>query len=355
MEETQSALPAPETIPAANPVSGPSYAEQHPLTGNTMQDLKNIAAELGMGNVTDVLASGETVGANQAAPQPAQPRAEAQPSMTVQSPEVNAQPVAEVKPQPSVEVPKKFLDPATGQVDAAKVQKAEENIDQAIARYKAKEREFQTLQNRVNNPPQQQSQQQPVVSPMHVAQMAQQANPYQPAQQLTPLEIQMAQDLLNESAAFGKPMEQAQAIALARVQARALSARYQADMEATESLRRRVEDAERTRELQGLINQDPELLTPGMVDTLMQIRQDRPWINQSPEPWKEAYTYYRGQQYGRPQSVSTPTPKGNTVPQVPVSPVARVQPTAIDPKTAPLADLEAEVRRQFPGYRGGRL
>jgi hypothetical protein len=324
----------PQVLPEAKPVETP-YLESVPkLTGNDAVDLANIAKEQGLGEVTDVLVSGEIV--RQAAPQSANPQTEAQPVQTVQT----AAP--EVKPQAPVEVPAKFKNP-DGTVNVERIAKAESNLDEMVARYKAKEREAQQLQNRVNNAPQQ------VQQPPQF----QQPQGYQ-QQMLTPLEIQMAQDIMAESAQFGKAMEQAHAIALARVQARALAARYEADTQNTQELRRRIEDAERTRELQSLISSDPQLLSEGMVDKLWQIRQDKPWINNSAEPWKEAYIYYRGMNQGHAGQVSTPNPQRTTAPPVPVGPVTRVQPQVdvTNPKSLTNEQLIAEIRKIHPTFRG---
>lgn len=322
----------PNVIPEAQKVEGPTFAETIKLTGDTMKDLAAIAKEQGISGVTDIRGDGKIVSQATAQPVPSQPQAVEQPAQTVQQP---------AQTQVPENVPDKFKGP-DGQVDVSKVEKAEKNIDAMIARYKAKEREASQLGNRVNNPAPAVPQQVQVPQTQHQS-------------MLTPLEIQMAQDLMAEAAAYGGKLDQGQAIAMARVQSRALAARYQADLEATETLRRRVEDAERTRELQSLIDGDPELASEGMVDKLWQTRQDNPWLNNSPEPWKAAYIHYRGSNpQGRGNQVSTPTPKGQTVPPVPVSPVSRVQPTVDvkNPQALSNEQLIAEIKKIHPGFRG---
>jgi len=349
-------------VPEAQPVEKP-YVDSFQLTGDNAKDLAAIAKEQGLDvNVADITGDGKIVTAEQAqapaqpAPKPQAAEQPSQPAQTVPNPVQQAEPQAQ-EPQPT-EVPAKFKNP-DGTVDEAKLGKSLSNVEDMIARCKAKEKEAQQLQNRVNNPQafvQAPQQPQPFPQPMQ-AQQAQAAQ-YQQAPMLTPLEIQMAQDLIQESAQFGQPIPQAQAIALARVQARALAARYQADNDANQDLRRRVEDAERTRELQSLINSDPELMTEGMVDKLWQIRQDKPWLNQSAEPWKEAYIYYRGsnqhQSQGHAQQVQSPNPMRPTAPAAPVGPVSRVQPVVdvSNPKSLTDAQLEAEIRKIWPNFKG---
>lgn len=326
--------PEPQMVPEAKPVETP-FADSIQLTGDTAKDLAAIAKEQGLEGVTDVNASGEIVQQAPTQPVQQQPQAVEQPAQAIQT-------APQEVPQ-QTKVPDKFLTP-DGKVDVPKLQKSEENVDAMIARYRAKEREAQQLQNRVNNPQPQQA------IPMQQVQQ-QSMHP----QMLTPLEIQMAQDLIMESRSFGQEMPQAQAIALARVQARALSARYEADNQRSSELSRRLEESERSRELQGLIEKDPELLSPGMEDKLWQIRQDKPWLNNSPTPWTEAYYVYRGMNpKGHAGQVSTPTPMRPTVPQVPVGPVTRVQPKADVSNPASLSNeqLIAEIRKIHPGFRG---
>ena len=61
-------------------------------------------------------------------------------------------------------------------------------------------------------------------------------------------------------------------------------------------------------------------------ETLARLRQDRPWINQSPMPWTEAYRQHLGDQEMKRRlgaSVSTPTPKPVTAPPPPVTAAPR--------------------------------
>lgn len=300
------------------------------LTGDTMKDLNNIAKEMGVsldakGNIAEVQPTPAPVTQPQVAPD--------QPQAVVTEPE---------KP---VEVPAKFQNP-DGTVNVEKLEKSSASVDEMIARYRAKEREAQQLQNRVNNPP-------PVAQVVQPIQQPVQA-------QLSPLEYQMAQDLVAKAAAQGLQLDHRLAIAQAQVMAQGLEAKHAAEMSLTQDLRQRVEDNERSRELQGLIDSDPALLSPGMVDTLWKVRQENPWLEKAPEPWKAAYIHLKGTQGHAPQ-VKTPNPTGTTAkaPPTPVGPVTRVQKTVdITDKRQlqglTIEQLEAEAKKLFPGFNGSR-
>lgn len=298
-------------------------AKAHALTGDTMADLANIAKELGQSL---------DLGQEAADAQPQEPVWKTQ-ERIAENQKGETQPV---ESKSEVEVPEKFQKP-DGTPDAEKIEKSTQSLEQVIAKYKEKEREFSKLQNRVNNAPQAQGE---VRLP----------------QPLSPLEVQIAQDLMTESKLLGAPMSEGHAIATARVQAKMMEAKYNADMSITEDLRRRVEDTERTNELQGMINENPELLQDSMVDQLVQIRQAFPWVNNSQTPWRSAYIVLKGTQPA--QQVKIATPKGGTVkaPATPVSPVARVTQNA-NPNTQEawgmgMDDLAALIRKQNPSFKG---
>lgn len=306
------------------------------LTGDTATDLANIAKEMGVsldkdGNV----ATSKTVAQPAVvthSPAPTQPQA-------AQVPVVN-----EVKPEVNTEVPAKFQNP-DGTLNEEKLNKSTKSAEEMIAYYRAKEREAQQIQNRVNNP-------------APVNQARQEQVPVQAQTQLTPLEIQMANDLLTESANYGSPITQGQAIAQARVMARGLEAKHAAELNVTADLRAELEDGKRSRELQGLMDADRELMTPEMADRLWKIRQDNPEIDKAQFPWRKAYIHHLGEQeiQRRSGQVKTPNPTGQAaqVPPTPVGPVTRVQPTVnlADPKSLTNEQLEEQIRKMYPRYRG---
>ena len=314
-------------IDGTNPNPTPDAAAMA-LTGNTMQDLQNVAREMGVSLDRD----GNVVEA------PAQPSPVSQPAPVPQHVEsAPAQPQAAEQPatQP-VQVPQKFQNP-DGTPNVEKIVKSTLSADEAIAKYRAKEKELSQIQNRVNNPPPQPVQPQP-----------------QQGVYLSDLERGVASDLMREAAALGSPISEGQAVAQARVMARLAEAKYTAELNATADLRTKVEDYQRTLELKEMLDKDPALLSGEMADALWKVRQDNPWLNNAPEPWKAAYHYYRGQ-YGHATQVQTPTPMGPTVkaPPTPVGPVTRVQRTVdvTNPKSLSDADLVAEIRKIHPNFR----
>lgn len=324
-------------IDTSSPVPhGMADAKAMAITGNNNIDLANIAKEMGVtldarGNVVENPAP-----AAQPVPTPA-------PAPVAPAPA----PVQAADPKPvDTTVPPKFLKP-DGTVDEAKVEKSTKSVEEMIAHYRAKEREAQQLQNRVNNPPAQ-----PQAAPQPVPQAAPQIAPNAPLNQL---ERDIATAIFQDAAAMGAPIAEGHAIALARAQIRVAEIKYAAEMDATKELRARVEDNERRRELQGLIDANPELLSAEMADTLWRVRQENPWLNQAPEPWKAALIHLQGTQ-GRAGQVQTPIPTGVTAkaPATPVTPVARVQPTVnlANPHSMTNEQLEAEIRKQFPRFRG---
>ena len=314
-------------IDASDPNPNPDAAAMA-LTGNTTVDLQNIAKELGVqadayGNVIEATA------------QPA-PVAEAPQVQPVA--ETPAQPQAVEQPKTSVEVPKKFQN-ADGTPNVEKIEKATKSIEEMVAYYKAKEREGQQLQNKVNNPP----------APQTAPPVVDQA-----------LEIRVANDILTETDALvkqGYQPAQAQALAVARVQIGLQEARYKAEVSATDDIRRELGENRMATELQTLLNNDASLLTPEVADRLIAIRNGDPKIS-----YRDAYIQHLGEVEFNKRSgqVKTPTPTGQAAkaPPTPVGPVTRVQQTTTPTdvrqmRDMPLKDLEAEVRRQFPGIRVG--
>jgi len=275
-------------------------------------------------------------------------------------------PQAEVAPQPETTpaqaeapatVPEKFKAP-DGSLDTAKLEKSTVNVEEALAKYLEKEKQLRQKMNEVNR-----LSQMPTAPAAPVAPVAQQAQ-----QPLTPMEIQMAQDLINEAAANGYQMPQGQAIAQARVLAKTLYAKAEYEASLTEQLRVKLEDQDRRRELEEIAKYDDRVLSPEGFDALSKIRESKPWINQSPTPWTEAYNYYLAEQAkaARLKGTVLPTPTGQTAkaPPTPVSPAPRavVQPTgpdfnAMTPDqiTAHVKTLSPEAERAFWASRGLRF
>lgn len=256
----------------------------------------------------------------------------------------NASPAVEVPSVPVVEqpeitdaatapvtVPDKFKDEA-GNLDKSKVEKSLMSAEETLAKYLAKEAEMRQKMNDVSRLQQQ------AINP-NIAPVAPTANQVP----LTAFEIQVANDLINEAAAYGYQMPQGQAIAQARVQVKMAEARHNAEASLTETLRVKLEDQDRRSELELIAKHDSSVLTPEGYEALSKIRESKPWINQSPTPWVEAHKYYLAEQVLKARQTGTvlPTPKGLTA-QVPPTPVGPAPRAVVKPKGPDLTS-QAEV------------
>lgn len=227
-------------------------------------------------------------------------------------------------PQP-VQVPPKFQTP-DGQVDLERVQKSTINAEAALEKYRALETELRQKQNEVNKLKTQTAQSfgQPPVQ-TYTPPPQQPVNPwqqYQP-QPLTP-------DVINQALAKSQNPGQ---ILYETAQIMAQSAYQQARQEAAQdfqALRDRFETKERLTELQTIADKDPWVFSDTGIQTLNAIRQAKPWLNNAPEPWMEAYKVYKADQVLSPiPSVQTPTPQVGTVkaPPTPVQTAVRTNQT----------------------------
>ena len=213
------------------------------------------------------------------------------------------------------EVPEKFK-AADGSLDTAKVGKSTVDAEAALAKYAAKEKELRHKMNEVNR-----------LSTQNIALNVAPTAPAVNAVPLTAFEIQVANDLINEARNYGYEMPQGQAIAQARVQVKMAEARHHAEASLTETLRVKLEDQDRRRELEAIAKYDASVLSPEGIEALTKIRDSKPWINNSPTPWTEAYDYYLAEQAksARLNGTVLPTPTGLTAkaPPTPVGPAPR--------------------------------
>lgn len=227
-----------------------------------------------------------------------------------------------------VKVPEKFQAP-DGSLDSAKLEKSTINAEEALAKYAEKEKALRQKMSEVHRLSQQPLQPQP---------------PAANAVPLTAFEIQVANDLINEARAFGYDMPQGQAIAQARVQIKMAEARHSAEASMTEGLRIKLEDQERRQELESIAKYDPSVLSPEGIEALSRIRESRPWINNSPKPWSEAYDYYLAEQTkaARSKGQVLPTPTGSTAkaPPTPVGPAPRAVVQSSGPNLQNKADID---------------
>ncbi len=281
-------------------------------------------------------------------------KAESEPTPAVEPAVMNPEPESQPNTATAdVKVPDKFK-AADGTMDAEKVAKSTVDAEAALAKYAAKEKELRQKMNEVNRLSQQN------ISP-NVAPVVPAVNQVP----LTAFEIQVANDLINEAAAYGYQMPQGQAIAQARVQVKMAEARYASEQSLTETLRVKLEDQDRRSELEAIAKYDQSVLTPEGFDALAKIRESKPWINQSPKPWTEAYDYYLAEQTKKQRLTGTvlPTPTGLTAkaPPTPVGPAPRVvvQPTGPDLSTQEAIDahvkgLTPEAEKAFWKSKGLR-
>lgn len=263
--------------------------------GNAQNDLKALAEEMAVHERANKMKT-EIINATpkevaQEAPQPEQPAT-----------------------APTIEVPEKFKD-SEGNVVEERIAKSTVHAEEAYQKYLDIERKLREKQREVNAIKNGQ--------PIQVAPAQVPATP-----QLSPFEIQVAQDLINEAAALGYQMPQAQAIAQAKIQVRLLEAKHSAEQSMVENLRNRLDEADRKEELKGIKETDPWILSPEGIETLSKIRETRPHVNNSPTPWTAAYREYLAdtvlQQRLAGQVSPTPTSKTVKAPPTPVNVAPKV-------------------------------
>ena len=225
-----------------------------------------------------------------------------------QPPALQGQPPAPVTPEQVTqepEVPEKFRG-ADGKLDQEKVLKS----------YRAAERELHRLQNEKQN----------VTAPQSQAQVQPQAQaPVNPG--VLPLELEIANDLMAQG------IEAKAASAIARTQAKAMLTVHEDALRQAQAQYAdlKMQHAEKLRadELEAIAKRDPWVMSPQGFETLNRIRQERPWVNQSPEPWREAYRQHladkaMSQVPGGQVNMPTPSLKAPTAPIAPVVAASRV-------------------------------
>lgn len=224
---------------------------------------------------------------------------------------------------PATPVPEKFQN-QDGTANVENIEKSTVNAEQAYAKYAEIERQLRQKQNEVAA-----LQKGAPIPVVPNAQPVQDLN-------LSPLEIQMAQDMINEAARLGQQLPQWQAIASARVMAKGLEAKYNAESNRLEQIGQKIEDQERRRELEKIAEVDPWVISPDGFEALSKIRQSRPHVNSADQPWTAAYREHLADQVMNQRLLGKvqPNPTGLTAkaPPTPVGPAPRVsvQPTAPD-------------------------
>ena len=266
---------------------------------------------------------------------PAAPAVESQPVPEQPQPETTKAPAT----APVTEVPEKFKNP-DGTIAEEKVVKSAAHAEQALAKALELERKLRQQQN--TNAALQRGAPVPAVPTPPAA---------VPANiPLTPLEIQVAQDLINESAALGLQLDQRAAIAQARVQVRLMEAKHSAEVSMTESLRVKLEEQDRRRELEMIAKDDPWILSPEGIDALSKIREQFPHINSSVAPWSEAYDKHLALEAKKQRlagQVPNPTPTARAA-QLPATPVQAAPRVVV--KAQPEFDTRGKTSEQISAY-----
>lgn len=253
-------------------------------------------------------------------------------------------PVIEAPAQPEITdtatapviVPEKFKD-ANGDPDPAKIEKSTAEAQAALAKYLTMEKELRRKMNEVNG-----------------LKSAPQIMPATPeATAPDSFEAQIEADIAKHGAGkvLARLFEASKEVAKKEVLSDVM-----ADREERAEIKSR-------RELEEIGKYDQEVLTPQGLERLAQIRAERPWLNQSPNPTEAAYEVYLAEKVktARRTGQVQPTPKGLTAkaPPTPVGPAPRVvaQPKGPDLSTkdaidAHLKTLNADQEREFWKSRG---
>lgn len=296
-----------------NPTPPPAIPEFTGKPGNINNDLQALAEEMAVNERAHKAKSEALVNA------PIEPKA-VEPEQPATAP---------VTP-----VPDKFVD-AEGKPDTAKIEKSTLHAEEAYQKYQEIERKLRQKQNEVAALK--------IGAPVPVA-------PVQAPQnfQLSPFEIQVAQDLINEAAALGYQMPQAQAIAQAKVQVRLMEAKHSAEINMTQDLRNRLDEQDRRKELEGIKENDPWVLSPEGIETLSRIRETRPHVNASNTPWTAAYREHLADQVLSQRlsgQVQTPTPTAKTV-KAPPTPV-NAAPRVVQPSSPDISKMSSDEISQY--------
>lgn len=118
------------------------------------------------------------------------------------------------------------------------------------------------------------------------------------------------------------------AVVLERLFNAAVEAGHQRSVSEIRDVRDKSEDYIRRMELEAIAQSDPWVISPQGYETMVRIRQERPWVNSSPEPWRQAYREHLADQElarrtGQAQQVRTPTPQAMAAPQGPATAAGR--------------------------------
>lgn len=270
-----------EVRPSVNQDGFPNTPE---LTGNFQDDIQAIAAEQGVSVSTE---NEVPMPEPEAQPEPAQPEAD------------KGSAEAEVTQEEKPDIPEKFQD-ENGDVDVSKVEKATMSAEEALLKYQELEKDLHRKQNQAH-----QQKQEPNTEP-EAPQV--QLNAPQ-GESLDTIAKQIEDEIkLNGTG-----------VALAKLMNAISESTYQRSQADLSGLQGTIEGQKQRAELQRIAEQDSWVLSEKGFDTLTQLRQENPWLNQAPSPWQAALEFAKGRGLApssKTQSKSgspNPTPEGHQV------------------------------------------
>lgn len=273
-------------------------------------------------------------------------RAEAEKSMVVAPPEtsvpmtppttpeqpveVEQAPVTQEATKTEVKVPEKFQTP-DGKIDEAKVAKSLMSAEETLAKYLEKEKELKRKMNEMRakenaylNPPTQ------------IA--AQPQSPINPN-----FEKQIEEDIAKEG--------------VGRVLTKLFSAAQEAAYEKTrlEIDQVKAVSAEMTtkQQIEAIAKNDPWVYSQEGVATLTRILDNQPYLWQANDPYKAAYTFYKGQNVAsqmNPQ-VLTPTPQARPSAPIPTGQAAVPSVQAPIVKLNTREDIDSHLKKLTPAQQ----
>ena len=257
------------------------------------QAIQTLANEQGVTLKDGVIDESEAV---EPEPEPAQPLAD-------KSDSADESAEAEVIPAPVLEVPEKFQK-EDGTVDVARVEKSTLSAEAALLKYRETEKALHQAQN----------------------QAKQQQDTYTKPEGMIPQPENLdtiAKQIEDEIKLNGT------GVALAKLMNAISETTYQRSQADLSGLQGELAGQREQKELQRIAEQDSWALTEQGFDTLSVLRQENPWINQSPSPWKTALEVAKGRGLAPSQTqsgsgVPIPKPKGQIV--TPSSGARTVQP-----------------------------
>lgn len=212
---------------------------------------------------------------------------------------------------PEVKVPDKFKTP-DGKLDTEKLTKSFANADEMLKKYSEMEKELKRKQNAYGK----------VTLPAQVPQVQTQETQTTPDDSNMPFNQLVVRDLVSKGMDITLARQLAPVLVSLTIAGKE-TAKNEAMSDIAE-IRESLESQKVEKQLRSIAEKHPWVFTPEGMQKLSEIRQAKPWLNQAPEPWKEALSVYLGNQDINSESqVSTlnpttqparaPVPQGSVV------------------------------------------